>query len=430
MLRGLRAGLVVTAFLVILNADPVEGQQWARFRGPNGTGESEAVSIPVRWTDKDYRWTAKLPGVGHSSPVVWDDRVVVTAASEEGDKFTVLCLATADGAQRWSQTIATERYTKSALNSYASTTPALDAKHVYATWATPTKYVVAALSLEDGREVWRREFDPFRSEHGLAVSPLVWEDLVVVPNDQDGPSWIIALDSSSGKTRWQADRRGGKDGAAFATPCVFQPEGGKAQLILSSRAHGISALEPRSGKTLWELPVFQFRAVGSPTVAAGLIFATAGVGGVGRQMVAIRPGDPNGKADAKVIYRPENPIPYVPVPVAKGNLVFLWQDRGVVTCLDGPTGKVLWRERVGGDYFSSPIRVADRLYCPTRNGEMVVLAASDHFRQLARFPLGEKTHATPAVAGDTMYVRTLSQLAAIGGKQSLTQRRKDAKETE
>jgi outer membrane protein assembly factor BamB len=257
---------------------------------------------------------------------------------------------------------------------------------------------------------------------------MVWEDLVIVPNDQDGPSTVVALDTVTGKTRWQADRRSEK--AAFSTPCIFQPEGGKPQLILSSWAHGISSLDPQTGKTYWELPVFQFRAVGSPTVAAGLIFASAGVGGVGRQMVAIRPGDPDSAAEAKVVYRPNNPFPYVPVPVAKGNLVFLWQDKGIVTCLDGPTGKVHWRERVGGDYFSSPVRVADRLYCPTRNGEMVVLAASDHFQQLARFSLGDKAHSTPAVAGDTMYIRTFSQLAAIGGKASLAQRRQDAKESQ
>lgn len=413
MFPAFGAGWTVLA-LTLLAAAPGEERHWPRFRGPNGAGESEAAAIPLQWTPEDYRWKVKLPGVGHSSPVVWLDRVVVTSALEDGSSLSVLCLRTVDGSRIWDRTVPVGRYPKSNLNSFASPTPALDAKHAYVTWATPTQYVVAALSLDDGREVWRREFDPFRSEHGLGASPIVWEDLVIVPDDQDGPSSIFALDAATGKTRWQVARRSTK--AAFTTPCIFQADGGKPQLILSSWAHGVTSLDPRSGKTYWELPVFQFRAVGSPTIAAGLIYASAGVGGVGRQMVAVRPGDTDGTVEAKVAYRVESPFPYVTVPVAKGNLVFLWQDRGIVTCLDGPTGKVHWRERAGGDCFSSPIRVADRIYCPTRNGEMVVLAASDRYEPLARFPLGEKTHSTPAVAEGVMYVRTLSQLAAIGGK--------------
>lgn len=413
MLPGLCAAW--TSFsLLILGADPTDGQHWARFRGPNGTGESEAPSIPLQWSAKDYRWSVKLPGLGHSSPAVWGGRVIVTSASQDGRRWSVLGLRTSDGSRIWEATMDGGSYPKSQLNSFASTTPALDGQRAFVTWGTAEQYIVAAISLAGGQKLWQREFPRFVSEHGVGASPIVWQDLVIVPNDQDGPSSVVALDAATGKTRWQADRRSEK--AAFSTPCIYQPSGSKPQLILSSWAHGISSLDPRSGKTFWELPVFQFRAVGSPAVAAGLIFASAGVGGVGRQMVAIRPGDPDGATKAEVVYRPDNPFPYVPVPVAKGNLVFLWQDRGVVTCLDGPSGKVHWRERVGGDYFSSPIRVADRIYCPSRNGEMVVLAASERFQQLARFPLGDKTHSTPAVAGDSMYIRTFSQLSAIGGK--------------
>lgn len=413
MFPGMTTGWTLLA-LTVLAAAPAEEPNWPRFRGPNGAGQSEAATIPVQWTAADYRWTAKLPGVGHSSPVVWSDRVIVTSAPEDGSSLNVLCLRTADGSRIWDRTMPVGRYPRSKLNSFASPTPALDAKHAYLTWATPTQYVAAAFSLEDGKELWRREFEPFDSEHGLGASPIVWEDLVIVPDDQDGTSSVIALEAATGKTRWQVARRSTK--AAFATPCIFPAEGGKPQLVLSSRAHGITGLDPRSGKTYWELPVFQFRAVASPFVAAGLVFASAGTGGVGRQMVAVRPGDTSGAVEAKVAYRVESPFPYVTVPVARGNLVFLWQDHGIVTCLDGPTGKVHWRERVGGEYFSSPIRVADRIYCPTRSGEMVVLAASDRYQLLARFPLGDKTHSTPAVANGAMYVRTLSQLSAIGGK--------------
>ena len=107
-------------------------------------------------------------------------------------------------------------------------------------------------------------------------------------------------------------------------------------------------------------------------------------------------------------------LPYVPTSVTKGDLLFLWHDRGIVTCLDGPTGKLHWRERIGGDYFSSPIRVADRLYNVTHDGKVIVLAASKEFRRLAEIDLGEPTKSTPAVADGVMYLRTLSHLMAVG----------------
>ena len=206
MSHGLTVGWTA-ALCVILGSHVAAGQHWARFRGPNGCGESEATTVPVQWTPRDYRWKVELPGPGHSSPVVWDDRVVITSAREDGENLSVLCLATADGTTIWSRTMATGRSAKSPLNSFASSTPALDAKHVYATWTTPAHYVIAALSLHSGDEVWRREFEPFHSEHGLGASPVVWEDMVIVPNDQDGPSSVLALEGVNGKTRWQTNRR-------------------------------------------------------------------------------------------------------------------------------------------------------------------------------------------------------------------------------
>jgi outer membrane protein assembly factor BamB len=186
-------------------------------------------------------------------------------------------------------------------------------------------------------------------------------------------------------------------------------------VILSSLSHGITSLDPLSGKLNWELPVFhKNRVVGSPTVAAGLIFAAAGVAGAGRETVAVRPGDPDRGVEAKVAYNVQGSLPYVPTPVGRGSLVFLWNDQGVVTCLDGPTGKVRWRERVGGDYFGSPVRLGDRLYCISRDGKLVVLAAADKFQLLARIDLGERSHSTPALADGILYLRTVSHLMALG----------------
>jgi outer membrane protein assembly factor BamB len=164
------------------------------------------------------------------------------------------------------------------------------------------------------------------------------------------------------------------------------------------------------------MPLFTYRVVGSPIIASQLIFAAAGTGGVGRQMFAIRPGDPERGLEPQVAYEIKGPIPYVVTPVAKDPLLFLWNDQGIVTCLDAPTGKIRWRERLGGDFFASPVRVDDRLYCISRKGEMVVLAAAEQYRLLARFDLGERSQSTPAVAGGMMFLRTHTRLMAIGGK--------------
>ena len=247
-------------------------------------------------------------------------------------------------------------YQKNASAAYASATPALDQERVYVAWATPKEYIVLALSQKDGSDVWRRDLGPFASQHGFGASPIVWKDLVIVANDQDKASFIAALDCKTGQTRWQAERRTEK--ASFSTPCLFEPKDGKPQLILSSWSHGLTSLDPQTGKQNWDLPVFHDnRIVGSPMIAAGLIFAAAGVGGGGKEMVAVEPGDPDRGVEAKVAYNVQGSLPYVPTPVAKGRLLFLWHDNGVVACTDAPTGKRLWQQRVGGSFFGSPVRV-------------------------------------------------------------------------
>jgi outer membrane protein assembly factor BamB len=300
------------------------------------------------------------------------------------------------------------------FNSYASASPAVDQDHVYLVFTTPQQYTVRALDLEKGREVWQRALGPFVAQHGSGASPILYDGMLICTADKDEDSFVIALDRLTGETRWKVDRRSEK--AAYSTPCIYRPEGGQPQLILTSLAHGFTALEPASGQTVWELPIMKYRCVGSPVIAAGLIFATGGEGGIGRQMFAVRPGVPEKGIEAEVAYEVKGSLPYVCTPVAYGDLLFSWFDKGVVTCLDAPTGKVHWQERVGGDFFGSPVRVADRIYCISRKGEMVVLAAADQFKLLGRIDLGADSHSTPVVADGVMYLRTVSHLMAIGGK--------------
>jgi outer membrane protein assembly factor BamB len=385
---------------------------WPRFRGPNGTGIGHAPDLPLQWTLKDCLWRVELPGVGHSSPVIWGERLFITSAVEKDGRRFLSCLHTADGRLAWRREYPMPTYSKSPNNSYASATPALDADHVYVTWSTPEHYLVLALRQTDGSEVWRRDLGPFDGEHGYGASPIVVDRLVILTNEQNGPSSVVALDTATGAERWKRLRRSEK--AAYSTPCLFEAPGAPPQLILTSWPHGVSSLDPQTGRPLWELPVFTYRVVGSPLAANGLIFASCGGGGKGPPFVAVRPGDPGRGTKAEVAYDLRKPVPYVPTPVAHKGLVFLFGDQGIVKCLDAARGSQRWQERIGGNYFGSPVRVDERLYCISREGVLVVLAAADKYQLLARIDLEEPSSSTPAVAGGVMYLRTLSHVMAIG----------------
>lgn len=385
---------------------------WNRFRGPNGSGVGEAVAVPARWTPEDYNWKVKLPGVGHSSPVVWGDRVFVTAGEEASGKRLVLCLNAEDGRVLWSREFAGDRHGKHGDNSYASASPAVDERHLYVCWGTPKEYVVTALT-HDGADVWRADLGPFRSGHGFGPSPVVCGDVVVVADDQDGPGALFGLDRDAGKVRWKVPRRGQ---SSYSTPCLFQPQGRPPEVIFTNWDHGVTGIDPKTGGTSWEANVFDKghveTAIGSPVAAGGLVLGVCGWLGVKNEVVAVRPAAKDGKPE--VTYRIEKGAPLVTTPLAVGDLLFLWSDDGFVTCADVATGKVHYRERVGGAYYCSPVSDGDRIFCVARDGTVVVLAASSKFELLARNVLGEGSHSTPAVAGGRLYLRTFSRLICVG----------------
>ncbi|HEY1784226.1 MAG TPA: PQQ-binding-like beta-propeller repeat protein [Pirellulales bacterium] len=394
------------------------GEEWTRFRGPNGTGISTAKGIPAEWTEKDYNWDATLPGKGHSSPVVWGDQVFVTSATVDNAERIVLCLDAATGKTVWERRYPSHAHAKHFKNSFATATPALDRDRVYVSWSTPEQYTVLALD-HDGRDAWRVDLGPVVSQHSTGVSPIVFDDMVILSNDQDGPvkenantgiSFLMALNASDGQVRWRTERS--SEVVSYSTPCVYQsPETGLPELIFNSQAHGISSIDPYTGRLNWEIGALDKRAVSSPVVAAGLIFGTTGSGGGGNYVVAIHPGK-----NPTVAYKITQMAPYVPTLLAKDELLFLWGDNGVVSCVDAATGKSHWRQRVGGNFSGSPIAIEDRLYCIAEDGTVVVLAAGPEYRLIARNALGENSNSTPAVAGGRLYLRTVSHLISLGGK--------------
>ena len=423
MKRSGQLGTAGGCFLVVcifLLASVAHGQEWTRFRGPNGQGISYAETIPIKWTEKDYNWKAKLPGVGHSSPVIWSDKVFVTSGDQKASRGILLALRVSDGKVLWQKEYALTRYRMNSSNSYATGTPAVDGEHVYALWATTNETVLAALD-HKGEEIWERTFEGVRCQHGPGISPVVVNDIVVFTHEheksnKDVQSTWIAVDRKSGKTRWELERQTSRK-TSYSTPCVYSDGNDGPQLVFTSLAHGMTGVDPRTGVVVWEAKsAFISRVVSSPVIAGELLVGTCGDGGSGKRLIAIKPGKGDKSAEPKEAYRIDNSsAPYVPTSLAKDGLLFTFHDRGDVSCLRSATGEQLWREKPTGTFYGSPVWVSGKLYCITRKGEVVVIKAAPTYELLAVNPLGEKSYATPAIAGGRMYLRTYSHLVSVGG---------------
>jgi outer membrane protein assembly factor BamB len=319
----------------------------------------------------------------------------------------------ADGKTLWTRAFDSSSYRMHRRNSVATATPAVDAQRLYLSWATPDQLMVMALD-HQGKTVWETGLGPYPSQHGYGVSPIRFEDLLIVPNEQDGGGSLVALEANSGKVRWQVPRHG--KNATYSTPCIYQPANRPAELIFTNWQHGITAIDPRSGKPSWEISVFdtakQERSIASPVVAGDLVLGTCGFVSAQKHFVAVRP-DGNGKA--KEVWRIEKAVSYLPTPLVKGDWIFLCSELGIASCVQAATGKVLWQERLGGTYSASPVCAGDHIYCVSDDGAVVVLAASDKFQVLARNTLGDATQSTPAIVNGRMIFRTESRLISLGG---------------
>lgn len=388
-------------------------QDWTRFRGPNGTGVSDVKSIPVKFTGKDFNWKVKLPGTGHSSPVVWGDHIFVTTTDLKSAGNTLRCHSTKDGALLWSVSIEFGPFKKHKLNSFAAATPCVDGDRVYLTWSTPERYVAVAYTHE-GRKVWERDLGTFASAHGLGASPILFEGKLIVPNDQNEDSHMVALDAKTGKTVWKTARKGSLK-TAYSTPCIFAPEGEKPSLIFNSFSYGISAMDPDTGKMIWTFKdAFDKRSCSSPVIGGGVIIGSTGSGGGGNFVTAIRPGNRAGRKP-ELAWRLHEKAPYVPTPVFyKGNF-YMVSDKGFVSCVDAKSGAVRWQERAVGPTFGAPIIVDGKLYCISTKGDVVVLRANEDFEVIARSDLDEEIQTTPAISQGTMYIRTTGHLISVGG---------------
>lgn len=409
----------LVAALVLLSQTGLFAQEWPRFRGPNGSGLAKA-DLPEQLAEKNVLWKVALPGSGHSSPVIWGERVFVTctpdgAGPAESARRVVAGLSAKDGKLLWQREFATGAYRKHADNSFASPSCAVDGERVYAWFAGPEGSQLVAMSQADGTVAWDQKLGPFTSQHGPGASPIVENGVVFLQSSQDGPgSFLQAFDAKSGKSLWKQDLKGGQH--AISTPCLLPSPAGP-QLVSLSTDNGLLAFDPKTGSKLWALPdLFKLRCVASPVLTSdNMIVVQCGQGQAASEIQVIKGAAEKKPEKAYEIVRIGG---YVPTPIAVGDLLFLWKENGTVTCTRAGTNEQLWSERVEGPYYSSPICVGGkggRLYNVTRSGDVVSVAADEKFRLIQRFPLNEKnSYATPAVSGGKLFVRTYTQLYCLG----------------
>ena len=415
--------LSVFLFLSVLSSCAF-AQEWTRFRGPNGTGYSDTKTIPVEFSEADFNWKAELPGIGHSCPVVWGEKLFLLSADPTDATRYVLCVNSRTGIIEWQKTFPSETHQLHARSSYASCTPTVDKDRVYVAWSEPQQITFKAFTHE-GQEVWSKDLGRWQSQHGWGASPIRYKDLVIIHNSQQanglkegeepGDSFMMAFHAATGEEVWQTPLV--SVNVCYSVPFIYSPpNGGPDELVCVSTGNGMFSLNPLTGKQNWGLNdgLFKMRTVASPITAAGLIFGSTGSGAYsGNYIVAVKPGK-----NPELAYEIKNSgkfkAPYVPCYLAYGDLIFMIYDRGFISCLDAVTGEIHFTERTQANFSASPVLIDDKIYAVDEEGVVWVWAADKKYKLLAKNELGEASRSTPAVSGGHLFIRTYSHLISIG----------------
>ena len=400
--------------LALCLASVAWGENWPGFRGPTRQGVSSEADLPLHWgREKNVLWKVPVAGSSWSSPIVWEDRIFLTTATNGGAACRVLSFDAPTGSVLWdTHVFDQETLMKRRQNSYASPTPVTDGQSVFAVFADGS---IVALDFE-GNIVWRnRDFD-FFSEHGLGAPPILHEDLLIMAFDpssrtrrEEKLGWkvpwdgaaIRALRKETGEVAWEAKR--GLSRLAHVTPNLMQVDG-RAQLI-SAAGDAIQGFDLQTGKRLWSVYAQGEGVVPSIVVGGGLAYSISGF-----EATAIRAVAPGGK----VVWEQTRSASHIPSMIYDAGLLYNIHENGVATCMDAGTGEVIWQERVGGQHWASPVLAAGRIHFLSEEGETTVIQAGRDYKELARNRLDEHTQASMAVSGGRLYIRTANHLWAIG----------------
>ncbi len=408
-------------------------ENWPAWRGPRGDGTSRETNVPIRWDAAkgiNVDWKVEIPGEGHASPIVWNDRVFIVSCVKETNERLLICLDRESGKTIWRRAvIKSPLETKHLLNSCASGTPATDGELIYVTFLevgdrtipapnvstprpiTPGEMVVAAYDF-DGNRKWLVKPGEFISAHGYCSCPVIYEDLVIINGDHDGDSYIVALNKKTGEKVWKVARE--HKTRSYVTP-IIRDYDGRTQLILSG-SKCVTSYDPRDGSLHWQIdgPTEQF--VASMVDNGKLLFLTAGF--PDKHVLAIRPDGRGNVTDSHIVWRTTKNCSYVPSPIVEGDYFLVAADNGVVTCYEAATGETQWIERLGVHYSGSLVAAGGLVYFPADDGVVKVVRPGPKFDLVAENNLGEHTYASPAISHGQFFIRGEKHLFCFGREQA------------
>lgn len=463
--------LVTGGFAVADDADRGSEKDWAAWRGPLATGEAPKANPPTEWNEKkNIRWKVEIPGRGHATPIVWGDRVYVQTAVQTSKEakaaadsiggtdsattafaswqpadgppggerrrrerrrgggrgnrppppknlfeFKVLAMDRGTGETVWSKVVREELPHESGHSdaSQASNSPVTDGEHLYAYFGSRGLYCMAL----DGKVQWNVDLGDMRTrnEFGEGSSPVLYGDAIVINWDHEGDDFIVALDKNTGKERWRKTR---DEPTSWSTPIIVEVEG-KPQVVVTA-TNQVVAYDLATGKEVWKCGGMTNNVIPSPMAADGLLYAISGFRGAALLAIDYSKavGDITDKPAIKWKYNRDTP--YVPSGVLyNGRLYFLENNRPLLSCLDAKTGKPLYeKERLAGieGVYASLVAAAGRVYVVGRDGTTLVVKDGPKFEALATNDLDDEFDASPAIAGNELFLRGTKHLYCIAAK--------------
>jgi outer membrane protein assembly factor BamB len=423
---------------------------WPSFRGPQASGIAEGQNLPDRWdpkTGENILWRTPIPGLAHSSPVVWGDRIFVTTAVSSDPKASFRPGLYGDGdaskdhsRHRWMLYAVDKQKGKVLWERLAYEGEPIEKRHIKSTYANSTpatdgRIVVAWFGSEgvyaydfNGRFLWKVNlgrldlgaYDIPTYEWGPASSPIIWNGLVILQCDTQTDSFLLALDAATGKTVWKTDR---EEIPSWGTPTIATTSSGP--LLVTNASNYIRGYDPKTGKELWRLGGSSKITAPTPVFAEDLFVVVSGRGPE-RPIFVVRPnahGDltlPEGKRSSdSVVWSLTGRGSYMPTPLAYNGTLYVLANNGLFDAYNLKTGAEIYRQRlptIGSGFSASPVAADGKIYLSNEDGEILVVAAGDKFAHIATNSMGELLMATPALSDGAMYVRSSSSLFAIGRK--------------
>jgi outer membrane protein assembly factor BamB len=381
-------------------------RQWYRWRGPTGQGNVSQAAPLLRWSPtENVVWKTRIPDQGNSSPVIWENHIFLTSATPNGRSRSVLCVSRADGRVVWQRSVPVAKIERMIRdkNGYASATPVTDGKRV---WSFLGNAGIVCLDFE-GNLLWRTDLGSFDGTWGPGASPVLYDRLVILVQDQSEPSSLaVALDKNTGKIKWRRTREAAM---GWCTPVVLRING-RDELIFTSNRRLIGC-DPRTGDELWFCGGPTHEPIPSIVTGAGMIFCSSGRNG---PTLAVRPGGSGDIGETHLVWSAIRGGPHVPSPVYVAGFIYLVSDRGILSCLDAETGRTVYQKRLDGVYSASPIATPEYVYFTNEAGETRIVPVGREFNVFAANPLNEPVLASLAVHDGRIFARSANHLWCLG----------------